>query len=179
MSSPKEPTPVKLFAALLFGNEDILPSVENDLSRVFGPVDSSTGIVSWELTDYYKQEMGADLMRRFISFGPLLSPEKLPEIKLQARAIEEKYQWVGEKRGRKVNVDPGYLDAGKVVLASTKPAAHRIYLGSGIYGEVTMLFHNGSFESFIYTYKDYLWPDTISFFSALRPLYLSQLRNAP
>jgi hypothetical protein len=178
MGTVKEPTPVKLFVALLSGNEDLLSTVEKELVGLFGAVDSSTRGIPWELTDYYKEEMGSGLMRRFVSFEALVSPEKLPEIKLQTQSLEEKYRWLrGEEKGRRVNVDPGYLDAGKVVLASTKDASHRIYLRSGIYGEVTLLFHKGSFEPFIYTYKDYLWRDTHSFFSAVRSLYLRQLRS--
>ena len=178
MGSPKEPPPVKLFVALLFNREDPLTSVEADLIRLFGPKDSSSRVIPWALTDYYAKEMGSDLLRQFVSFGHLVSPERLPEIKLQTQSLEDQYCWVsGGQRGRRVNIDPGYVDAGKVVLASTKNAAHRIYLGSGIYGEVTLLYHDGSFQPFIYTYRDYLWPDTRSFFSALRSLYLSQLRK--
>jgi len=178
MGNPKEPYPVKLFVALLLNPEDLLASVEEDLIGLFGSIDSSSRIIPWGISDYYGKEMGPGLLRRFVSFGPLTSSERLPEIKLQTQALEEKYQWIrGEEKGRRVNIDPGYIDAGKVVLASTKNAAHRIYLHSGIYGEVTLLFHNGSFQPFIYTYKDYLWPETKSFFSALRSLYLSQLRR--
>jgi Domain of unknown function (DUF4416) len=178
MGSFKEPRPVKLFAGLLLNSEDLLVSVEEDLIELFGSIDSSSGIIPWVLSEYYAKEMGTGLLRRFVSFDPLISPEKLPEIKLQTQTLEGKYQWVrGEERGRRVNIDPGYIDAGKVVLASTKNAAHRIYLHSGIYAEATLIFHDGSFQPFVYTYKDYLWPETRSFFSALRSLYLSQLRQ--
>lgn len=179
MGMVMEPTPVKLFVALVSPYEDLLPEVEKELTGLFGPMDSSTRPISWGLTDYYKEEMGTGLMRRFVSFEHLVSPEQLPEIKLQTRSIEERYRWVrGEKTGRRVNVDPGYLDTGKVVLASTKDSGHRIYLRSGIYGEVTLLFHKGSFVPFIYTYKDYVWAETQSFFSAVRSRYLSQLRSS-
>ena len=178
MGSPKEPRPVKLFAALLLNSEDLLGSVEEDLIELFGSVDSSSRLLSWGLSEYYAKEMGTELLRRFISFGPLISPERLPETKLQTQTLERKYQWVrGEEEGRRVNIDPGYVDAGKVVLASTKSAGHRIYLRAGIYAEATLLYHDGSFQPFVYTYKDYLWAETISFFSALRSRYLSQLRR--
>ena len=96
------------------------------------------------MTDYYEKEMGTGLLRRFVSFAPLISPEALAEIKLKTHGIEEGYQWIeGEKRGRRVNIDPGYLDGGKVVLASTKGTSHRIYLRSGVYGEVTLFFQSG------------------------------------
>lgn len=178
MGTPKEPKPVKLFAALLSNHGDLIPSVEGDLTALLGPIDSARGPLPWAVTDYYEKEMGSGLLRRFVSFGPLISPERLPEIKLRTQALEENYQWVeGEKRGRRINIDPGYVNAGKVVLASTKDASHRIYLHSGIYGETTLRFHSGSFQPFTTTYPDYLWPETISFFAALRHRYLSQLKQ--
>ena len=35
---------------------------------------------------------------------------------------------------RPVNLDPGYIEQAKVILASTKNFYHRIYLGGGIFG---------------------------------------------
>lgn len=178
MGVAKEPRPVKLFIALLSSQEQLFPPVEGDLAALLGPVDLVAGPLAWTLTDYYKKEMGSGLLRRFVSFAPLISPERLAEIKLRTQDLEERYQWVEQDRkGRRVNIDPGYLDAGKVVLASTKEAAHRIYLRSGIYGETTLLFYNGSFQPFRFTYPDYLWAETISFFTAVRSVYLKQLKG--
>ena len=178
MGTPKEPKPVKLFIALLSRHKELFSSVDRDLSALFGSIDSTSGPLPWTVTDYYKEEMGPGLLRRFVSFTPLISPEKLPEIKLTTQELEGNYQWVeAGKRGRRVNIDPGYLDVGKVVLASTKSASHRIYLGYGICGEITLLFHDGSFHPFVYTYPDYLWPETLSFFTSLRSLYLKQLKD--
>jgi hypothetical protein len=76
-----------------------------------------------------------------------------------------------------VNLDPGYLEAGKLVLASTKNASQRIYLRAGIYAEATLLYYEGAFHGCSYTYPDYLWPQTLAFFIRLRALYLQQLRQ--
>lgn len=178
MGVPTEPKPVKLFVALLSRHEDHFPLVEKELTALFGPTDSACGSLPWAVTDYYEKEMGAGLFRRFVSFVPLISPEALAGIKLKTQGVEEGYQWIeGEKRGRRVNIDPGYLDAGKVVLASTKSASHRIYLRSGIYGEVTLLFQGGSFQPLAYTYPDYLWPETMAFLNASRARYLEQIKR--
>ncbi len=65
--------------------------------------------------------MGPGLLRRFVSFDPLIDPDQLPDIKAAAQDVEAIYQWVeGGKRGRRVNIDPGYLEANMVVLASKK-----------------------------------------------------------
>ncbi len=77
---------------------------------------------------------------------------------------------------RQINIDPGYLDALKLVLASTKNACQRIYLDQGIYAEATLLYYEGAFRGLAYTYRDFLWPQTLEFLLALRARYLQQLR---
>jgi hypothetical protein len=78
--------------------------------------------------------------------------------------------------GRRVNIDPGYIAATKLVLASTKDAAHRVYLSDGIYAEATLQFARGSFQPCTYTYRDYAAAEVIAFFNAVRRDYLAQLR---
>ncbi|MGH7846971.1 MAG: DUF4416 family protein [Candidatus Binatia bacterium] len=177
MGSPREPSPVKLFVALLSNDKTLIAPVEAVLSDLFGAIDWGSDLLPWHVTNYYREEMGSRLQRKFISFTPLIEPSKLADIKLITHDVEARYLWSsGAKRGRNVNVDPGYLETSKVVLASTKNAAHRLYLKAGIYGEVTLRFHQGAFEPFTYTYPDYRWPQTLSFFLALRSAYLRQLR---
>lgn len=178
MGFPKEPKPVKLFVALLTRHQELFPAVEEEIAALFGPADSASASLPWALSDYYEKEMGSALLRKFVSFGAPVSPGELAEIKLKTQGLEERYRWnEGERRGRRINIDPGYLDAGKIVLASTKGASHRVYLGSGIYGEVTLLYRNGSFAPLPYTYPDYLWPETLAFFTGLRARYLAQVKQ--
>ncbi len=178
MGIPREPKPVKFFVALLCGQAELFLAVKDELESLLGWIDSSSPILPWAMTRYYEEEMGPGLLRGFVSFGPLLSPERLAEIKIKTQGLEGKHQRIeAEKKKRRVNIDPGYLDAGKVVLASTKNAPHRIYLNSGIYGEATLSYHGGSFHAFSYTYPDYLWPETLGFFTTVRALYLDQLRQ--
>ncbi|MGH7770303.1 MAG: DUF4416 family protein [Candidatus Binatia bacterium] len=178
MGTPQEPQPVKLFVALLAAHDDLFPPVEIDLSALFGPIDAASAIVSWSVTDYYQSEMGRALRRRFISFERLISPETLAEIKHKTHEVENSYRRAGGTgRRRRANIDPGYVDTGKVVLASTKGAGHRMYLQAGIYGETTLLFYEGSFHPLPYTYRDYLWPETTAFLADLRARYLGQLKR--
>lgn len=179
MGTPIEPKSVKLLVALLCNHDSLFPSVEGELRALFGSIDTASLIYRWTVSSYYEKEMGPGLLRRFVSFGPLISPDRLPEIKAMAHDVEAIHYWVeGDRRGRKVNIDPGYLEASKVVLASTKNASHRIYLRSGIYGEATLTFYDGHFQPCPYTYPDYRWPETLSFFSDLRQLYLRQLTQS-
>ena len=178
MGTPRDPKPAKYFVGLLSSDIELLNSLETDLTAIFGAIDARSRTLPWNLSDFYAKEMGARLFRRFVSFAQLDSPGSLAEIKLKTQRLEEKYRWtLGERKGRRVNIDPGYLEAGKVVLASTKNAAHRIYLKSGIYGETTLLYYEGLFQAGPHTYPDYLWTETLLFLTSLRAVYLDQLRK--
>jgi len=177
MGIPREPKPVKLFVGLLCNHESLFPVVEEALTKRFGPIQLASPPTPWEATDFYEKEMGPKLLRKFVSHLPLIQPDRLAEIKIISQELEGGYLWVeGGKKGRQVNMDPGYLDANKVVLATTKDAAHRIYLGSGIYGEATLMFRHGSFQPHEYTYPDYRWTETLSYFGSLRSIYMEQLK---
>ncbi|MGH7854606.1 MAG: DUF4416 family protein [Candidatus Binatia bacterium] len=175
MGTAREPKPAKYFAALLSSNSDLLAAAERDLSSILGEIDGRSEMVWWTASKFYEKEMGCGLLRRFVSFANLRSPADLAAIKVQTQRIEDEYR-MGDSGGRRLNLDPGYLDAYKVVLASTKNAGQRIYLGSGIYGEATLLYHDAAFHGLEYTYRDYLWPDTLAFLTQLRAHYLTQLR---
>jgi hypothetical protein len=179
MGSLGDPKPAKYFVGLLSSDIELLNSVETDLTAIFGAIDVRNETLPWNLSKFYENEMGAGLLRRFVSFSQLGSPGNLADIKLKTQLVEEKYRWTGsERKGRRVNIDPGYLESGKVVLASTKNAGHRIYLKSGIYGETTLLYFDGAFQACPHTYPDYLWAETLGFFTSLRSVYLGQLRKA-
>lgn len=177
MGIPRDPKPAKYFVGLLSSDIELLNSLESDLTALFGAIDAWSQTLPWNLSKFYEDEMGTGLLRRFVSFVRLDSPGSLADIKLKAQLLEEKNRWTrGEQKGRRVNIDPGYVETGKVVLASTKNAKHRLYLKSGIYGETTLLYYDGSFQACPHTYPDYLWVETLEFLTSVRSVYLGQLR---
>jgi hypothetical protein len=179
MGSPREPRPCKYFVALLSRDAELLTRVEVDLVSLLGVIDGRSNALPWTLSHFYEQEMGGGLLRRFVSFAPLRSPADLSEIKLRTQAIEQRYRRPPpNSSGRAVNLDPGYIESGKVVLASTKNASHRIYLSRGIYAEATLQYYDGGFNGCPYTYPDYLWPETLEFLRTMRLVYLEQLRRS-
>jgi uncharacterized protein DUF4416 len=178
MGIPKDPIKAKYFAAILTSELGLLSAVETDLMIILGASDTRTEVLPWTVSKYYEKEMGSRLLRRFLSFGPLAAPGDLADIKLATQQIEDKYRRkTNDETGRRVNVDPGYVETGKVVLASTKNANHRVYLRSGIYAEVTLQFYEGEFHGSAHTYSDYLWTETLAFLTSVRSLYLDQLRR--
>ena len=148
------------------------------MKRNYGPIDLRSDIFPWEMTTYYQREMGKHLLRQFISFEQLIPPEDLTCIKRKTNTLECSFASPPTADGaRRLNLDPGNLDANKLVLASTKDQAHRIYLSQGIYAEVTLRYHHGAFHPFEYTYPDYCWPETHDFLRQIRKCYLEQLRQ--
>ena len=177
MGTPTPPPPVKLVIGLLSGDLALFTQATAKLQESYGSIDVESTVFPWTTTNYYREEMGENLLRKFVAFEPLLSPEALVRIKLETNALELSLSGAtAPNTPRRVNLDPGYLDATKLVLASTKNQAHRIYLAQGIYAEVTLLYHHGEFHPFLYTYTDYRWPDTQEFLRRVRSRYLAQVR---
>lgn len=178
MGTPREPAPVKIFAGLLCNDPSLFPLVQEELAARIGPVDCATPILPWKVTAFYEKEMGSGLLRRFVSHTTLTGPGRLAEIKGIAQELEDRHRRKGEEReGRRVNIDPGYIEASKVVLATSKNAAHRVYLASGIYGEATLAYRDGAYREYPYTYPDYRWPQALAFFAEVRAIYLRQLKQ--
>ena len=175
MGTPKLPDSVKLIVGLLAASDALLDEASGALSQRFGALDARSTPAAWNVSTYYQSEMGAGIRRQFVSVETLIVPGKLAAMKQLTNAMEETWRAAA---GRQVNIDPGYVAATKLVLASTKDAAHRVYLSGGVYAEVTLQFSNGSFRAGASTYRDYAAPDAIDFFNAVRARYLTQLRAA-
>jgi hypothetical protein len=170
----REPAKVKLIFGLISNDKKIFLETEKILSKKFGFLDYSSKILPFNYTTYYNQELGKDLRRKFISCRELIKPNLFARIKIFTNKIEKKLSFAGKRR---INIDPGYLSAGKLVLVSTKDYTHRIYLEKGIFAEVTLFYKNRSFHPWQWTYQDYKTKDYIEIFNYLYKIYLKQLRN--
>ena len=171
---PEAPGPrtAKLFVAVL-APEGLLGEVESSLSRAFGSLDLKSPVFLFSFTDYYQAEMGSDLYRQFVAAETLVPQNALPEIKRRTMWIERQLSPSGERTlRRRVNLDPGYLTPAKIVLASTKDYAHRIYLDQGVFGDLHLKYEQGAYQPLPWTYPDYRTPEALTFFAELRRLYL-------
>jgi hypothetical protein len=175
MGIAREPQPVKLIASLLTGQIFLLADAKAAMVQAFGRIDFESELLPFDHTDYYTSEFGSGLQRQIVTFQRLVDPGALPTIKRQTNDLE----WAlarGEQR--RVNIDPGYVSLGKLVLASTKNHGHRMYLGLGVYGEVTLTYQQGRFRPWPWTYPDYASDPYCALFSQIRLGYKAQLREA-
>ncbi len=171
---PQEPTPVKLICGVLYSDATKLERACLLLEERFGPADWKSKEFLFESTDYYVPEMGSPIFRLFYSFYQLINPKELARIKLECNVIEDLLAVNGQ---RKVNLDPGYLDYDKFVLASAKYAGHKIYLDHGIYADTTFMYSKGQYHP-----SDFCFPDFKSglyneVFLRIRAIYKGQVRK--
>lgn len=183
MGEAKEHKLVKLVVGMFTNRLELFQEVFKVLEKKFGPVDYESPLLPFNKTDYYKEEFGKDLKRKFYSFKRLIKAEDLPKIKIFTNNLEKKftphlYKGAGfsEKGNRLINLDPGYLTPAKLVLATTKDYQHRIYYGKGIYGEVTLRYKRGSFIPWEWTYPDYRTKEYIEIVNHIRKIYMEQLK---
>jgi hypothetical protein len=170
----REHRPVKLLVGMFTAHKELFDAARTALEEAYGPVDHASPVWPFDFTTYYAEEFGENLFRQFLTFSELIDPARLPEIKLSTNSLELRLT-SGDKR--QVNLDPGYIDLSKLVLATTKNHQHRLYLGQGIYGEVTLRFTRGSFLPWEWTYPDYRTEHYIQFFNEVRQTYLQQVKE--
>lgn len=180
MGIVRSPIPVKLFIGMLSPDAALFDVCEDILCKEFGPLDRQSEVHPWGRTDYYQDEMGAGILRKFIFFERLIDAGKLPEIKLRTNALEESLaDTAADTIRRRVNLDPGYITEAKVVLATTKDFSHRVYIGKSIYAEVTLAYSSvsRSFVSSTHTYPDYGTASSLALFKAARTTLREQLNK--
>ncbi len=173
MSRPQPPEPAKLVIGLLLNKIDLVAETAGKLSDAFGSADTISPWFPFEYTDYYAAEMGRPLFRRMFAFQRLIGQDDLAGIKLRTNAIENEYCRAGQ---RQVNIDPGYLLRERFVLATGKNFSHRIYIGRGIYADLTLIYRKGEFQSLEWTYPDYADRYVQDFLLRVRKRYVIQLK---
>jgi len=156
MAEITEPTAVKLIVGMLAGRRELLAESARRLAEYFGPIDLTGDIIDFNFTGYYEGEMGPGLLRQFVAFERLIDPGELAAIKRTTNDIEADLATAAaDGPARPANLDCGYVTEGKLVLASAKDFSHRVYLGGGIYAEVTLQYVRGKWVAHEQTFPDY------------------------
>ncbi len=173
MAEIKQPQRTLPVAGLLLApafDVDICGELEN----LFGSVVLKTSCIPFKHTEYYGHEMGDNLRRQWVAFSVLMIPDALVEFKRRTNEIEKKY--LNQNGGRMVNIDPGTVSLCNLILASTKNYSHRIYLGGGIYAEVTLIYKQKQFMPLDWTYPDYREETALDFFTEAREVLKRKLK---
>ncbi len=174
MGIPVSPVPVKLFTGVLYSDTETLDNARRILESRFGKIDTVSPPFDFDLTNYYEKEMGPKLIRLFWSFERLIDPSELPDVKVFTNSVEMSFSEAGN---RKINLDPGYMDFHKVVLASVKERAQKIYLGKGIYADPTLYYLKGAFHPYDWSLPDFKDTTYYAVFREMRNRYRETLRR--
>jgi hypothetical protein len=180
MGRIKPPRPAKLFCGLIGSDPDLLARARGLLDKQIAKIESVSDIWPFDQTEYYKDEMGPDLKRQFVSFTGLIQVDRLPDIKRLTNQIEQRIadEVLEPEIPRPINLDPGYLTLSKLVLATTKDYSHRLYLEGGIYAEVTLHYEAGDWHAWPWTYPDFAGSTYHAWFTQLRGALKDQMNTA-
>lgn len=165
--------PVKLFVAVLGHEDESTARALRMLEIAFGPIDVVGEVHPFDATDYYEREMGKSLSRRLYGFEKLAASESLVAAKLTAVDFERELAREGR---RSVNLDIGYLDHAKVVLASLKGAGQKLHMGLGVWADFVGRWQAGKYQPFEWTFPDFKTGRYDNDLSKLRARLLEQLR---
>lgn len=175
MSRPSAPEEAMLVMGVIMSDSKLFRQVYNDLEKKWGRGIYLSRWFDFSHTDYYNHEMGENLKRRLVLFRQSVNQEKTKEIKKIAWQLEKKYSVHGR---RIVNLDPGLLTSDKFILLTGKNYSHRIYLGEGVFADLTLVYRNGSFGDFDWTYGDYK-DETLKDYLLKSRKYLEFLKSEP
>ncbi len=166
----------KLIVGVIYHDEEIYKRAIEILEDEFGPIDGESERFSFsrEFSEYYDEEIGGEGMRVILSFRELVDPARQAEIKKRTNKIEAAFSVDGN---RKINLDPGFINHGRLMLATTKKAGFRIPLSDGIYTELTLFWARGGWQKLPWSYRDYQSERVQGFITEVRRTYLRQRKE--
>ncbi|RKZ07735.1 DUF4416 domain-containing protein [Candidatus Fermentibacteria bacterium] len=174
MPGPVEVLPVIPVMSVISSADKLKMEAKLILESHFDRIDLSSGLYPFDLSDYYEEEMGEELTRQWFSFELLRDASLLAEWKLICAGIEE--QFLDKCGNRKINIDPGYLDYGKLVLASFKSAPDKIYIGKGVWAHTCLRYGHGRFTAPEHSFPDFIDGRFNDFMLEVRHCYRRILR---
>jgi hypothetical protein len=175
MSEPHAASPAKLLIGIFSAEMELIVHVARELSDRLGAVEMISPWFDFDYTEYYYAEMGRPLRRRVFVFRDHIQQDQLPAIKHLTNGVENRYQLEGRRR---VNIDPGYLLKERLVLATGKNFAHRIYIGQCIFADLTLIYQDGAYRPLPWTYPDYADPAMRSFLDQARERFDADFKSA-
>ena len=172
MGIPENFEKEKLIIGVIYHDEDVLAKATEILTEKFGPIEDVSEKYSFsdDFSSYYDGELGGKGTRMIYSFRDTVDPEYQAEIKEFTNEIENSFS-------RKINLDPGFINSGRLLLATTKKIGFRIPLKRGIYTELTLFWARGAWHKLPWTYRDYQSEKVQKFITGVRKKYLAERRD--
>lgn len=166
----------KLIIGIIYHEKEILDKALAILTAEFGEIESASDEFSFskEFSTYYDEEIGGEGLRRIYSFKKLVDPARQADIKTRTNEIEAEFSIDGN---RQINLDPGFINHGRLLLATTKETGFRIPLKDGIYTELTLFWARGGWQKLPWTYRDYQSERVQKFITEVRASYLAERRK--
>lgn len=166
-----------LILGVIYRDRHRLALALRELCAIYGELALCSDTISFsrEFSHYYDRELGGEGLRQYFAFARPVAPDTLAHIKQRTNAIEESLAVEGQ---RTVNLDPGLLNDGRLLLATTKKAPFRIALTDGIYAEMTLFYARGQWQCLPWTYQDYRTPLAQDFLSMARARWLAARRQS-
>ena len=166
----------KLIVGVIYHDAEVLNIAMERLALAFGEVEDVSEEFSFsrEFSTYYDEEIGGEGLRRIYSFRECVDPTRQAEIKSLTNAIEAELSCDGK---RQINLDPGFINHGRLMLATTKNTGFRIPLKRGIYTELTLFYARGEWHKFPWSYRDYQSPLVQEFLTRVRKSYLNERKR--
>ena len=166
----------KLIMGIIYHDVEVFERAMAILTEKFGEVEDMCEEFSFskEFSSYYDTELGGEGMRRIYSFKRLVDPSEHADIKTFTNELELSLSPEGM---RLINLDPGFINHGRLMLATTKNTGFRVALKDGIYTELTLFYARGGWNKFPWTYRDYQSKKVQDFLTVVRKKYLEERKN--
>ncbi len=183
MAEPSIAPRVKLICGMISARPELFDQAAAMLASRFGPLDITSEVMAFNFTTYYDREMGHPLYRRFVAFDSLVCGDILASAKQATNAMEDEFRKEQNKAegplfpARPINLDIGYIESSKLILASMKNFSHRIYLSGGVFAEVTLMYHRDGWQALAWTFPDYASGRYDSFLTAARTRMRKQIEQ--
>lgn len=166
----------KLIIGVIYHEKEVLDRALKILTAELGEVDAVSEEFSFskDFSTYYDDEIGGEGLRRIYSFRQTVDPARQADIKIRTNEIEAELSVDGKRR---INLDPGFINHGRLLLATTKATGFRIPLKDGIYTELTLFWARGGWQKLPWTYRDYQSERVQKFITEVRRTYLAERRK--
>ena len=166
----------KLIVGVIYNDLEVYEKALAMLKNAFGEIDGESERFSFskDFSSYYDDELGGEGLRVIFSFKEPVDASRQAEIKEMTNEME---RILSEDGNRRINLDPGFINHGRLMLATTKSAGFRIPLKNGIYTELTLFWAKGEWHKLPWSYRDYQSERVQKFLTEVRKIYLNQRKN--